>query len=165
MPGVGTATAPTIEAESGDIPRCPEADPLGALAGGDPPLHESGQTAGQAKMRHRGKHQLGALSPVANKLRRVIDAGLKGPRPDEPHDHGPATRGSIGMHRACLQRDFSQLTELGESALAMGTIRRLVPSRPVTHEVQYPLAVKCPLGQDREQQHLHLGQGQARRFC
>jgi hypothetical protein len=46
----------------------------------------------------------------------------------------------------------------------MGNIRRMVPLLPVTHQVQYKLAVKCPLRQDREQQHLHLGQGQARRF-
>jgi len=63
-----------------------------------------------------------------------------------------------------LQRDFPQLTELGESSLSMGNIRRLVSLLPVTHEVQHQLAVKLPLGQDPEQQHLHLGQGQARRF-
>jgi hypothetical protein len=40
----------------------------------------------------------------------------------------------------------------------------MVPLLPVTHEVQHQLAVKRPLGQDREQQHLPLGQGQARRF-
>jgi hypothetical protein len=63
-----------------------------------------------------------------------------------------------------LQRDFSQLTALGKPSLPMGDIRRMVPTLPVAHEVQDQLAVKLPLGQDADQQHLHLGQGQARRF-
>jgi hypothetical protein len=46
----------------------------------------------------------------------------------------------------------------------MGDIRRTVATLPVTHEVQHQLAVKLPLGQDSDAQHLHLGQGQARRF-
>jgi hypothetical protein len=46
----------------------------------------------------------------------------------------------------------------------MGDIRRMVPTLPVAREVQHQLAVKLPLGQDSDQQHLHLGQDQARRF-
>lgn len=57
-----------------------------------------------------------------------------------------------------------QLSELGKPSLPMGDIRRMVPTLPVAHEVQHQLAVKLPLGQDSDQQHLHLGQGQARRF-
>ena len=46
----------------------------------------------------------------------------------------------------------------------MGDIRRMVPTLPVTDKIQHQLAVKLLLGQDAKQQHLHLGQGQARRF-
>ena len=63
-----------------------------------------------------------------------------------------------------LQRDFSHLTELGEPSLSMGDIGGMVPSLPVAHEVQHLLGVKLPLGQDPEQQHLHLGQRQAGRL-
>jgi transposase len=50
IPGVGQATAPAIVAESGDIQRFTDSDQLVALVGVVPPLHESGQTAGQATM-------------------------------------------------------------------------------------------------------------------
>lgn len=46
----------------------------------------------------------------------------------------------------------------------MGDIRRMIATLPVAHEVQHLPGVKLPLGQNRDQQHLHLGQGQARRF-
>ena len=46
----------------------------------------------------------------------------------------------------------------------MRDIRRMVPPLPVAHQVQHQLGVKRPLWQDPEQQHLHLGQGQAGRF-
>jgi transposase len=124
IPGLGAATAPAIYAESGDIWRFTDSDPLVALAGVAPQRHESGQTAGQAKMskrgapylrravwhaaltacrfdpmfqaiddrqRKRGKPHLVALSHVANKLMRVIDAVLKGQRPYDPQAHVPAT--------------------------------------------------------------------------
>jgi hypothetical protein len=58
-----------------------------------------------------------------------------------------------------LQRDFTQLTKLGEPSLPMGAIRRMVAPLPVPHQGQYLLGVKVALGQDPEQQHLHLGQG------
>lgn len=110
IPGLGLATAPATYAEIGDIQRFTDSKQLVALLGVDPPRHESGQTAGQAKMstrgspslrhaiwraaltacrldptvrviyarqRRRGKHQLVALSHVANKLTRVIYAVLK----------------------------------------------------------------------------------------
>jgi hypothetical protein len=63
-----------------------------------------------------------------------------------------------------LQRDFTQLTELGDPSLPMRDIRRQVPLLPVSDQVQRHLGIKLRLGQDPEQQHLHLGQGQARRF-
>jgi transposase len=53
MPGLGTATAPAIYAEIGDIQCFTDSGQLVALAGVDPQLHESGQTAGRAKMRKR----------------------------------------------------------------------------------------------------------------
>jgi transposase len=54
IPGLGTAPAPAMYAEIGDIPRVTDADPLVALAGVDPQVHESGQTAGQVKRSKRG---------------------------------------------------------------------------------------------------------------
>jgi transposase len=54
IPGLGAATAPAIYAELGAIQRCTDAEQLVALAGVDPQLHASGQTAGQAKMSKRG---------------------------------------------------------------------------------------------------------------
>lgn len=58
IPGLGTATAPAIYAEIGDMGRFTDSDQLVALAGVDPQLHESGQTAGQAKMSKRGSPYL-----------------------------------------------------------------------------------------------------------
>jgi transposase len=58
IPGVGAATAPAIYAEIGDIRRFTDSDQLVALAGVDPQLHESGQTAGQAKLSKRGSPYL-----------------------------------------------------------------------------------------------------------
>jgi transposase len=58
IPGVGAATAPAIYAEIGDIRRFTDSDQLVALVGVDPQLHESGQTAGQAKMSKRGSPYL-----------------------------------------------------------------------------------------------------------
>jgi transposase len=58
IPGVGQATAPAILAEIGDIRRFTDSDQLVALVGVDPQLHESGQTAGQAKMSKRGSPYL-----------------------------------------------------------------------------------------------------------
>ena len=46
----------------------------------------------------------------------------------------------------------------------MGDIGRMVPPRPIAHQVQHHLGVKRLLGQNPEQPHLDLGQGQARRF-
>jgi hypothetical protein len=63
-----------------------------------------------------------------------------------------------------LQRDFIQLTELGNPSLPVGNRGRMVAPLPVTPQLQGPLGVKLPLGPDPEQQHLHLGQGQARGF-
>lgn len=63
-----------------------------------------------------------------------------------------------------LQRDFTSPTELGDSSLPMSDMRRLVAPLPVVDQVQRHLGIKFPLGQDSEQQHLHLGQGQVRRF-
>jgi hypothetical protein len=63
-----------------------------------------------------------------------------------------------------LQRDLIQLSELGKPSLPMRDVRRMVAPLPVPHQAQYLLSVKLPLGQDPEQQHLHLGQGQTRRF-
>jgi transposase len=54
IPGLGATTAPAIYAELGDIRRFTDSDQLVALAGVDPQLHESGHTAGQAKMSKRG---------------------------------------------------------------------------------------------------------------
>jgi hypothetical protein len=73
-------------------------------------------------------------------------------------------RDDFDLPSLVLQRDFSQLTALGEPSLPMGDIRRMVATLPVAHEVQHLLGVKLPPGQNRDQQHLHLGQGQARRF-
>jgi transposase len=58
IPGLGQATAPAIYAEIGDIRRFTDSDQLVALVGVDPQLHESGQTAGQAKMSKRGSPYL-----------------------------------------------------------------------------------------------------------
>jgi transposase len=58
VPGLGAATAPAIYAEIGDIQRFNDSDQLVALAGVDPQLHESGQTAGQTKMSKRGSPYL-----------------------------------------------------------------------------------------------------------
>jgi transposase len=58
IPGLGAATAPAIYADIGDIQRFTDSDQLVALAGVDPQLHESGQTAGQAKMSKRGSPYL-----------------------------------------------------------------------------------------------------------
>jgi transposase len=58
IPGVGQTTAPAILAEIGDIRRFTDSDQLVALVGVDPQLHESGQTAGQAKMSKRGSPYL-----------------------------------------------------------------------------------------------------------
>ena len=44
----------------------------------------------------------------------------------------------------------------------MGDIGRVVPVLPVGHEFQYCLGIKFTLGQDTDQQVLHLGDGQAR---
>ena len=63
-----------------------------------------------------------------------------------------------------LQRDFTRPTKLGDSSLPMRDIRRLVALLPVADQVQCHPGIKVPLGQDPQQQHLHLGQGQARRF-
>ena len=63
-----------------------------------------------------------------------------------------------------LQRDFTQPTELGDSSLPVRDIRCLVASLPIADQIQRHLGIKFPLAQDPEQQHLHLGQGQARRF-
>jgi hypothetical protein len=67
-------------------------------------------------------------------------------------------------HNLVLQRDFTQPTELSDSSLPVRDIRRLVAPLPVADQVQRHLGIKFPLGQDPKQQHLHLGQGQARRF-
>jgi len=40
----------------------------------------------------------------------------------------------------------------------------MVPLLPVSHECKRRLGVKDPLGQDRYQEHLHLGDSQARGF-
>jgi transposase len=58
IPGLGPATAPATYAEIGDIRRFTDSDQLVALGGIDPQLHESGQTAGQAKMSKRGSPYL-----------------------------------------------------------------------------------------------------------
>jgi transposase len=58
IPGLGPATAPAIYTEIGDIRRFTDADQLVALVGVDPQLHESGQTAGQAKLSKRGSPYL-----------------------------------------------------------------------------------------------------------
>jgi transposase len=58
IPGLGPATAPASLAEMGDIRRFTDSDPLVALGGMDPQLHESGQSAGQAKMSTRGSAYL-----------------------------------------------------------------------------------------------------------
>jgi transposase len=58
IPGLGTATAPAIDAEIGEMQRFTDSDQLVALAGVDPQRHESGQTAGQAKMSKRGSPYL-----------------------------------------------------------------------------------------------------------
>jgi hypothetical protein len=70
----------------------------------------------------------------------------------------------ISHHKLILQRDFIQLREVGKPSLSMRDVCRMVAPLPVLHQVQYLLSVKLPLGQDPEQQHLHLGQGQARHF-
>ena len=57
-----------------------------------------------------------------------------------------------------------RLRELGKPSLPMGDVRRMVAPLPVPHQVQDLLSVKLPLRQDPKQQHLHLGQGQARHF-
>ena len=53
-PGGGQTTAPAMWAEIGDSRRFTDAEPRVALGGGDPPRHESGQTAGHAQRRQRG---------------------------------------------------------------------------------------------------------------
>jgi transposase len=58
IPGLGATTAPAIYAELGDIRRFTDSDQLVALAGGGPQLHESGHTAGRAKMNKRGSPYL-----------------------------------------------------------------------------------------------------------
>lgn len=58
VPGWGAAPAPAIYAEIGDRQRFTDSDQLVALAGVDPQRHESGQTAGQAKMSKRGSPYL-----------------------------------------------------------------------------------------------------------
>ena len=40
----------------------------------------------------------------------------------------------------------------------------MVPLLPVSHECKRRLGVKDPLGQDRYQEHLHLGDSQAKGF-
>jgi hypothetical protein len=63
-----------------------------------------------------------------------------------------------------LQRTFAQLIEPGDTALPMGDIGGTVPLWPVDDEFQHRLGVECTPGSDAAQQHLHLGDGQARRF-
>jgi len=46
----------------------------------------------------------------------------------------------------------------------MGDIGRMVPLLPVSHECKRRLYVKGPLGEDREQEHLHLRDSQPRSF-
>jgi hypothetical protein len=46
----------------------------------------------------------------------------------------------------------------------MGDIGGMVPLLPVSHECKRRLGVKDRLGQDRYQEHLHLGDSQARGF-
>ena len=46
----------------------------------------------------------------------------------------------------------------------MGDIGRMVPLLPVSHECQRCLGVKGPLGEDREQEHLHWRESQPRGF-
>jgi transposase len=58
IPGLGPATAPAIYAEIGNVQRFSDSDQLVALVGVDPPLHQSGQSAGQTKMSKRGSPYL-----------------------------------------------------------------------------------------------------------
>lgn len=58
IPGVGSATAPAIYAEIGDIRRFTDSDQVVALVGVDPQLHQSGQSAGQTTMSKRGSPYL-----------------------------------------------------------------------------------------------------------
>jgi transposase len=44
------------------------------------------------RQRQRGKHHRVALSHVANTRMRVIDAVLKGQRPDDPNSHVPSRK-------------------------------------------------------------------------
>lgn len=63
-----------------------------------------------------------------------------------------------------LQRTFTQLIEPCDAALPMGDIGRAVPLLPVDDDFQHRLGVECTPGQDAAQQHLYLGDGQARGF-
>ena len=66
IPGLGQATAPAVSVEIGAIRRFTAAEPLVALVGGDPQRHESGHTAGQAKMCTRGSpYRWRAVWPAA----------------------------------------------------------------------------------------------------
>jgi len=46
----------------------------------------------------------------------------------------------------------------------MREIGGVIPPLPVGHDVQHCPRVECPCGQDMTQEHLHLGEGQARGF-
>ena len=76
----------------------------------------------------------------------------------------PLLNDGIEVKYLVLQRDFTRLTELGDSSLPMRDVRRMVALLPVADQVQRHPGIKVSSGQDPEQQHLHLGQGQARRL-
>jgi hypothetical protein len=59
------------------------------------------------------------------------------------------------LSEVLLQRNFTQLTELGDPSLPMRGIRRLVPLLPVRDQLERHLSIKLRLGEDPEQQHLH----------
>jgi transposase len=121
IPGVGQATAPVILAEIGDIRRCTDSDQLVALVGVDPPRHESGQTAGQAKLSTRG-------SPY---LRRALwHSALTACRRDsmvQAIDDRPRQRGK--HHLVALSQVANKLTRLIYAVLTGQ--RPYVPHYPI----------------------------------
>jgi hypothetical protein len=59
---------------------------------------------------------------------------------------------------------LTEFIELRYAALPMGEIGRVVPLLPVGNDFDHCRGVEYMPGQNAAQQHLHLGNGQARGF-
>lgn len=124
IPGVGSATAPAIYAEIGDIRRFTDSDQVVALVGVDPQLHQSGQSAGQTTMSKRG-------SPY---LRRAIwHASLSAARCD-PMFHA--------IYERQRQRGKHHLVALSHVANKLARVIYSVLKGRRPYNPQYPGAVR-----------------------